>query len=512
MARRSFRIGAAFAFWAIAGWGSVQAMTLEEALRIDKGFQLFTTEKFNGNGRTCSTCHLPEKNYTISPADIVFLPAPQADLVFAKKTPGLENAKLVSKFALFNIGPGNANVAFPVGPFRTSMTMAGLDLTVSNCRVPPPFSPVCPGVTADDARTGPQLGWSGDGSPRNPHHGNADLDADGSLRGFTNGAIAQHFPKTLNRRVPSDFRFATDDELDAIEAFLRWLGRRPVNAPPADPERPANREFNILPTAVTPGLTFKDARVREGLAIFISDEASCNSCHRNGGAHFNLSRFGDPPGTNFNSLTDVDEDRAKVSFVTKVIVPKDEGGENTPGFGPTSFGAFNIQPLIEAPRKKSFFHLGAETDFEKALAFYFREPFISSAEIDPEHCRDTVCLETTFGPKPLERLGAFLRSLSAFYSLRDCERLIGETIERIDLGAPQNLPALHCRFALDDVQSVLDTAKITPRPFPAVSSAVQGLKKRLQAAATYKDKPALQQLLTEVAALRSQVATLELAP
>ncbi len=144
MASCRFRTGAALALAAMTGWGSVQAATLEEVFQIDEGFKLFTTEKFAGNGRTCSTCHLPERNYTISPADILSLPSRQKDLVFAKKTPGLENAKLVSKFALFNIGPGNANAAFPVGPFRTSMTMAGLDLTVSNCRVPPPFSPSAP--------------------------------------------------------------------------------------------------------------------------------------------------------------------------------------------------------------------------------------------------------------------------------------------------------------------------------------------------------------------------------
>ena len=494
MAIRNFGIGAALAVAAITGWGPALAFTLEEVLQIDEGFRLFNNETFGGNGRTCGTCHLPDKNYTISPADISHLKNPLRDLVFARNTPGLENAELVRKFTLFNIGPGDANVEFPEGPFRTSMTMAGLDLTVSNFRLPNFPGPV-----------GPQLGWSGDGAPRDFfHHGNPDPNADGTLRSFTNGAIAQHFPKTLNRREGVDFRFATDDELDAIEAFLKWLGRRPLN--PVNFEAPVNREFDILQ------MTFNDARVREGLAIFTSNKASCSGCHRNGGAHFRIGNNpATNPGTNFNSHTDADKERDRLSLLTGVNIPEDEGGFNTPAaVGTETIGAFNIQPLIEAPRKKSFFHLGSEFDFEKALAFYFREPFLSSPERAgasglPNHCLDIACLETAFGPEPLERLGAFLRSLSAFYSLRDCERLIAETIERIDLLAPPRLPALHCEFALDDVESVLGTVKLSPRPFRDVERAMRSLKKRLQRGAS--NEQALLEILTDLAILRTQIVT-----
>src|SRR5262245_11470358 len=166
---RNLGVVAALAVAVILGSRPAQAFTLEEVLRIDEGLRLFTEETFGGNGRTCGTCHLPDRNYTVSPSDIPHLSKQQKDLLFARNTPGLENAALVSKLTLFNIGPGNANDAFPVGPFRASMTMAALNLTVSNIQetFPGPF--------------GPQLGWSGDGAPRDGfHHGNSDPDADGS--------------------------------------------------------------------------------------------------------------------------------------------------------------------------------------------------------------------------------------------------------------------------------------------------------------------------------------------
>ena len=42
---------------------------------------------------------------------------------------------------------------------------------------------------------------------------------------FAQGAIAQHFPKTLERINGIDFRLATSEELDALEAYMLSLGR-----------------------------------------------------------------------------------------------------------------------------------------------------------------------------------------------------------------------------------------------------------------------------------------------
>ena len=41
---------------------------------IEKGRQLFFNETFNGNGRTCGTCHRAAANFSINPAFIATLP------------------------------------------------------------------------------------------------------------------------------------------------------------------------------------------------------------------------------------------------------------------------------------------------------------------------------------------------------------------------------------------------------------------------------------------------------
>ena len=41
---------------------------------IERGRQLFMTETFDGNGRTCASCHPPANNFTIDPAFIATLP------------------------------------------------------------------------------------------------------------------------------------------------------------------------------------------------------------------------------------------------------------------------------------------------------------------------------------------------------------------------------------------------------------------------------------------------------
>jgi hypothetical protein len=50
------------------------AISAQQASQILQGFNVFTTQTFNGNGRKCSTCHIPQADYTISPADIAALP------------------------------------------------------------------------------------------------------------------------------------------------------------------------------------------------------------------------------------------------------------------------------------------------------------------------------------------------------------------------------------------------------------------------------------------------------
>ena len=66
------------------------------------GADLFLNETFDGNGRTCATCHVEANNFTVDPAFIASLPS--SDPLFVSETnpalATLENADLLRRFGL----------------------------------------------------------------------------------------------------------------------------------------------------------------------------------------------------------------------------------------------------------------------------------------------------------------------------------------------------------------------------------------------------------------------------
>ncbi len=196
---------------------------------VARGRDIFFNETFDGNGRTCGTCHRAEENFALSREFIAALPL--SDPLFVAETnPDLsenfENPRLMRELGLiienqdgFDDLANNFNMR----------GVLGLRNSVENV-------------------AGPRTGWSGDGSP-----------GDGSLRSFATGAVIQHFTKTTNRIAGVDFRLPTDAELDAMEAFQLSLGRQ---------------EDLSLP------LNLKGVIPARGQEIFISRaEGKCNACH-----------------------------------------------------------------------------------------------------------------------------------------------------------------------------------------------------------------------------------------
>jgi mono/diheme cytochrome c family protein len=495
--------------------GQAQAQTSSQLFKlIDEGFRVFTQETWNGNGRTCGTCHRPDEAYNIFPATIKKLNKKERDLVFATNVPGLENINLVKTHALFNIEggppPENCRADDPQcwkdaedagrrpGPiFRSTMTIQALDLTTLNPRIPPPPVPpplAFPGTLKlpPECNQGllsgqlPQLGWAGDGSPGSPvnlsqchvHHGTIDLDANGSIRAFANGAIAQHSTKSLERKEGRDFRFATDDELDALEAFQRWLGRRPLTA-----------EENLIQNTTSATefalarLNFKDPRVAKGRDHYLgvgipnrnvpnpptlpvggftaANGAGCQACHGEGGAISGIA--GINRNINLNTFVELSSEEIGLNVVGYPL-PLDEGGSIP--FARAA-DAFNIQSIIEAAEKKAWFHNHKVVeDFEAAIAHYGTDDFVNNVAppgvVSPlELLQNGNGITITFPKKDgIKHLGAFLRALNAFYNLRDCERLIDEAIERIHLGISVENPVRHCLFNLSQVERVLIGSKL----------------------------------------------------
>lgn len=513
--------------------------------QIDKGFDVFTKETFKGNGRTCATCHIPEDAYNIFPSSIRKLSRAERKLVFSPGTVGLESAPLIKSHALFNIAgkagfcpaddPSCYHLDGHDGPiFRSTMTIQALALTMRNTGNFP-GTPLLPASCSTAvAKFQDQTGWSGDGAPGaqkffddpstpgidesivcRSHHGFFDPDATGTLRGFANAAIAQHNTKTLNRQVGVDFRLATAKELDALEAFQLWLGRRKLTAKENLRQGTTDAsEFDIRK------LQFKDSRVALGRDHFAAPAgfigapppnppplgAGCNGCHQNGGAN----GFA---GGNHNMNTHVELGSDDIGLaVVGFPLPHDEGAADNfgPPNAPPSFEeAFNIQSIIEAAEKKAWFHNHrAQKHIENAIEFYISNDFVANAGIPPNVNIFRNGNGTTISfPKGdgVAHLGAFLRALNAFYNLRDCERLIHETIKRVSWWMSTENAVRHCEFNLDHTTRVLKESKL-PHLHRDVAWEAQRVKRDLRYAARSRDIWRLEVIKAYVKDLRGRIA------
>ena len=288
---------------------------------IARGKEIFFNETFDGNGRTCGTCHRQENNFTIDPVFIATLPN-EDPLFVAEFNPDLKNnfeyPLLMRKFGLIL---ENANGYYDLAH---NFVLRGVPHTLGLR-----FS-----VNSD---LGPLTGWSGDGAP-----------GDASLRAFAAGAVIQHFTRTLNRIPGVDFRLPTEAELDALAAYQLSLGRQ--------------AEL-ILP------LSLKNKPAERGQAIFNdSTRGKCFICHFNGGANGDPKIFGKNPG-NLNFNTGVENLPNRTQNRTGEPVPSDDG------FGTPGDGTFNTPSLIEAADTGPFFHNNSVQTLEEAVAFYNSDAF-----------------------------------------------------------------------------------------------------------------------------------------
>ncbi len=634
--------------------GTARAIDPKLASLVNQGFSVFTKTTFNGNGRTCSTCHLPQSDFTISPADIPTLSAHQQALLFGKNIKGgLENPTLVQKLAVFNINDGfgddpqevgDSNT--PNGPFRASMSIAGLAFTTSNllpdfcsensppeliengtdlvaviCSpLPPPFpanatafpltdvflndepptfGKASPGV--DDGTRNIELGWAGDGAITDPDifgpstnssnvdckdavdEANSDTtDLTKSLRAFSLAAVKTHLTRTLNRVPGVDFRCPTPAELDALAAFQEYLGRRIELAlkqgVPTDADDGSDTLNNFAAGTQTdpsqPVITFNDTTAETGKAIFLDGNAECNLCHFNAGANdatglVHAPNPNDPsapfPGRNFTSKQLVDLLRCTDAngspttcmngstatahglnaAITPIIFPQDAGdrvangatavtspgsdcnnginsGGNTgciSGSGMKA-GAFNLQPLIEAARKKSFFHNGAFNTIEGAVSFYFSptgdaiKAFTAPRKGETAAkalatLADTYFSDPTATQEVLNTLGFFLRATSAVYAIADCERLVEDSISLAQQGKTAHLQVLLCTGELNDINNLISGAQVpVPRQYTLVATAARNLQPTLASAAKARSTTRLNQVLLDLQSMRHSIATI----
>ena len=356
----------------VAALAACQTQPLDpQAALVAKGRVLFFTETFNGNGRTCGSCHREENNFTIDPVFIATLPKNDA-LFVAEFNPALkqnfENPRLMREFGVILENLDG------FGDLANRFTMRGVPHVLAL-------------RTSVASPQGPRTGWSGDGAP-----------ADGSLRSFATGAVIQHFTRTLNRVAEVDFRLPTEAELDALEAFQLSLGRQ------SDLQLP---------------LPLKGTVAKRGQEIFLNDGlGKCNMCHRNAGANATLGGS-DAGNANFN--TGVEDLPDQPARLTGERIPRDDG------FGTPGNGTFNTPPLVEAAETGPFFHNNAIQTIEGAVAFYNGQAFNNSpsgrflASTDPN--RVGIRLDAT----QVVAVAAFLRVINALENIRQSVELLTQS-------------------------------------------------------------------------------------
>jgi cytochrome c peroxidase len=312
---------------------------------ITQGRNIFFNEQFNGNSRTCGTCHRENNNMTIDAEFIATLPA-NDPLFVAETNPDLavnfENPVLMRKFGLIleNVD-GFDDLAHKFVMRAVPHVLALIPSSINAASFD--------GVNTFDGTTIPpreRVGWGGDGAP-----------GTGTLREFAIGAITQHFTKTLNRVPGVDFRLPTDAELDALEAFQKSTGRR------ADPAL----------TGPTP-IQFKSEVAARGRVIFNSASiGKCGFCHFNAGAGIAI-----PVNANFDIGVQNQPDRP--ADLAGQPNPPDGGFGRSPGAPNGGFGngSFSTPPVVEAADTGPYFHDNSVATLEGAIGFYNGPAFQNS--------------------------------------------------------------------------------------------------------------------------------------
>jgi hypothetical protein len=156
---------------------------------VARGEVLFLTGTFNGNGRTCATCHRPDENFSISPETIRALPA--RDPMFVP-VENLEDPVKLRADGLIKVVDEDED---GINEFRQTPKLTHLRKLCSL-----------------QGRCGP-LGLRG--------------DRERDLCQFTNEAIANHLTRRVGGVAGADFRLLKTRECDDMIAYLlsRKVGR-----------------------------------------------------------------------------------------------------------------------------------------------------------------------------------------------------------------------------------------------------------------------------------------------
>jgi cytochrome c peroxidase len=349
---------------------------IDPSEQVKLGECLFNFEEFEGNGRTCATCHPPANNFTIDPKFIKTLPANDKLFVFEDigNFPGLKQCRDRSQNG---ISPGGdytgANCSSDADcggltceSLENGVLMRKFGLILENVdglndegrmrSVPHIFSmsqSLDPRDRGDD--TGEKrhaIGWSADGAPGtvlNPlEPGNSG--GNGPFTGFCSNDSAQ-MCQGANKTAADDMcgdvldtcnGFGADGSLKAfaIGAVIQHATKDLQRRVGEDFRLPTEEELDAMAAyqlaqgrdSDNPDIdevVYRSEIVNFGRDEFRSGRNTCNFCHANAGARFAFGGGG-PPNRNFN--TGVEDELTNPHFLEMTAAaPKPDGGFNPPG-------------------------------------------------------------------------------------------------------------------------------------------------------------------------------------
>jgi cytochrome c peroxidase len=424
--------------------------------QIELGRRLFLEETFEGNGRTCGTCHPATNNFTLDPAFVRALPR-NDPLFVIRSTPELRDLE-IRRFLR------EGTILENVDGFANPGVMRGVPHTLALR------------TSTDNGATG----WSGDGSP-------------GTLRDFATGAVTQHFPKTLARRACTlenfdpnlcDFRLPTSEELDAMEAFQLSLGRQ--------------QEIDL---ATLPA--FNDATVEEGRALFETAPArdgstrSCDACHSNGGTgdrqfDTGVAKLPNAPACRVAAGRGVPGDGGNGAGFGEQMTRQalcNRGAQQAIVF--RGDGTFNTPPAIEAADTPPFFHNDTVATLEGSVAFYTTDTFNDS----PAGGGRAFVLDDA----EVNAIAAFLRALNSLENIRSASAFSSRALDPAELAPAAEL----VNWALAETTDAVEV--LTQGPLKLFPDAVAALEEAqdFERQALAQDPPNADLLQDAIAAMES---------
>ncbi|HHJ36143.1 MAG TPA: hypothetical protein ENJ87_10305 [Gammaproteobacteria bacterium] len=423
-----------------------------DAQLINDGRAIFFNETFDGNGRTCGTCHPESNNFTIDVKYIASLPDDDPLFVAERPQPNplaenFEKPEMMRKLGLILENTNGFD------DLENNFTLRSVPhILAMRTSLTPPSALANDGTSADGAAAAhdERTGWSGDGAP-------SDGDTlHGTLRDFVNGAIKQHFTQTLNRQAGVDFRLPTEYEKDALEAYMLSLGRQ--------------QEFDNFNDITLVNKKAERGRLNymgEGLA----NGLPCNACHFNGGANT------DPDFVFPADITPPAFESSNRSFAPRVEELMDQPGdviygENMPfddGFGSGS-NLFNVPTVIEAADTGPFFHANQMDTVEGMIAFYTSQ----------RHLRNGEVLSPVVGLNgaQLVNVAAFLRVLNADENVRSAIQLL-DYATHLDHYRDKKVNAHLAKVQIKDAIGVLQAVNLHKADaVPALKKARHQIKQR----------------------------------